>query len=365
MDDRGRVRWQRDLMPLEDHVSAIQPIGAGRLARRRVDQLQRARQAQPLDVFIREQLGQRDALVHIGGCDDGAQFFRYRLQLRPLRQLLVQAARDQTEVVSGRRDAGEGQLARLLRVKLTNDAEVVLVGRCDKTGLRHAKTSGASADLVNFAWIQLAIILAIELFHLVKANHIGRQVQPHANGIGCDADFGLASGEAISLPPPHLGRQTAVDHRHRPAQPFQFHLQIEHALTRECHQNRRMRKRFQCEMPLRQRDRRQTLMLDHFAGDLRRRSQHLDQVARRRRSDDVHFRRRRFHQRARPGPAAIGISQHLRLINDHAFAAIGRVEHLNRGGCDSGAFHRNIFFAGQELASDAIRVQPVKYFIGQ
>src|SRR5688572_22507746 len=79
--------------------------------------------------------------------------------------------------------------------------------------LGNAKTSCASADLLNFGALQNANIAPIELIHLIEANMVGGEIQPHTNSICRYADFGFPCGKAFSLFAAYFGRQTAIYHR--------------------------------------------------------------------------------------------------------------------------------------------------------
>ena len=174
----------------------------------------------------------------------------------------------------------------------------------DEAFLVDAVAAGTAGDLVNFAFGQLAVALAVELGHRAEQHTLDGQVQAHADGVGGHQDVAGAGGKTLGLSAAHLGRQRAVDHRNRVALRGDLVAQHQHVTPAEGHH-----RIAQLQVGQRHGARQWLHVLlafkvAHLAAFAAQAQQIFDRSHRVGAADDDDLARRHRHDGLRPGPAA-------------------------------------------------------------
>ncbi len=205
-----------------------------------------------------------------------------------------------------------------------------LFQHADEAFLVHAVAAGAAGDLVHLGFVERPVVDAVELGQRAEQHAADRQVQAHADRVGGDQDVRLALREALGLAAAHLGRQRAVDHRHRVAAGGDLVAQHQHVAAAEgdhrvAELQRRQRHRLRQQLHVLL-----ALEVAHRAALAAQAEQVLDRRHRIGRADDDQLVGRHADDGLRPGPAARRVEDHLRLVDHRDVDRLARGDHLDR-----------------------------------
>ncbi len=260
--------------------------------------------------------------------------------------------------IGGRRRLGVHQGSEPGRVAATGE-------HGDDTLLMLTVASGAAADLAHLSRGQRALLPSVPLHQGREHDPADRQVQPHADRIRGDQGGRVALAEAPAFRAPHLGAERAVDHGDRTSACHELLAEGEDLPARKGHHRVRIGHRRQPDGFRGDAQGALAFKPDHlhrFVAELR---DPADQRQAVRSAEHDHLARRDAHDRCGPSSAAVGIGQHLRLVDHrHVHGAAG-MRHLHGAGDVPGPWNKMPLLPCHEAGRHAARGQRILEFQGQ